>query len=66
MNDKTRRVFNGWLSLSDSERVEFDAAVREFRTAAESTKRELRESIRSKVEKMDTGPVGSPCACCGR
>ena len=66
MNDKARRVFNGWLALSDSERSEFDAATREFRTATESSKRELRESNRNRVEKMDTGPVSGKCACCGR
>ena len=66
MNDKARRVFNGWLALSDSERNEFDAAAREFRTSTESTKREVRESTRNRVEKMDTGPVGGPCVCCGR
>jgi hypothetical protein len=66
MNEKTRRVFNGWLNLTIGERQELEAAIRRYNTSTESEQRQLRESTRSSVMKMDTGPLGTVCSCCGR
>jgi len=67
MNEKTRTVFNGWLNLTVGERQELEAAVRRFNTSTETERRQLRESTRDSVMKMDTGPLGGGgCVCCGR
>jgi hypothetical protein len=63
MNDKTNKVFLGWLNLTIGERQELEAAIRRFNTASESDRRQLRES----VTKLTTGPLGGgSCPCCGR
>ena len=66
MNDKTRRVFNGWLELSATEREEFAKAVREYNAETFTKQRELRESTQDRVMKMQTGPLAPGCPCCGR
>lgn len=65
MNDKTRRVFHGWLELSAAERDEFEKAIREYNAAYPTKQRELRESA-DRVIKMQTGPLTGGCPCCGR
>jgi|HubBroStandDraft_4_1064222.scaffolds.fasta_scaffold417353_1 hypothetical protein len=66
MNNKTNKVFFGWLNLTDGERQELEAAIRRFNSATEPERRQLRES----VTKVITGPLGSGsgsgCPCCGR
>jgi len=64
MNDKTRRVFIGWLNLTVGERQELEADIRRFNTSTESVQRQLRESTGSSVMKMDE-PRTSSSACCG-
>jgi hypothetical protein len=66
MNDKTRRVFNGWLALTVAERDEFDKALKEYNAASSTKQRELRESSHDRVIKMQTGPLSGGCPCCGR
>jgi hypothetical protein len=66
MNDKTRRVVRGWLHLSPEERQEFDAEVQRFQKSGSGEQRNLSESIDAAVNKMQTGPMGGTCACCGR
>jgi len=66
MNNKTERVFNGWLALTPVERAEFDKAVREFNAGSSFKQEEVRKSLREHLNKMQTGPLGSACACCGR
>jgi hypothetical protein len=66
MNEKTQKVFNGWLSLTVDERQEFNKALREYTEKPESGKIEFRESIHKSATKMETGPLGRGCPCCGR
>lgn len=66
MNDKTKRVFNGWLALSATERDEFEKAVREYNASTSTKQKELRETFSDRVQKMQTGPLSQGCACCGR
>ena len=65
MNDKTRLVLNGWFNLEVNDRRELEEAMRRYRTAPES-ERQDREFNERYVQKMMTGPLGNPCACCGR
>lgn len=69
MNNKTNKVFWGWLNLSDGERQELEAAIRRYNVTTDSERRALRESVRDSVTKLVTGPLGSgggACPCCGR
>jgi len=66
MNDKTGKVFNGWLGLTSEERRDFQNAIRDFIDATDSRKTEIRESLRKSATKMETGPLGGRCPCCGR
>jgi hypothetical protein len=65
MNKKTQFVFNGWLELSQAERDEFENAVREYNSGTYQKRVQLTESTRG-VAKMETGPLGRGCPCCGR
>jgi hypothetical protein len=66
MNGNTRRVLNGWLNLTITERLDFMTASREYSESSENGKRAITENTRDAVMKMDTGPLGSTCRCCGR
>jgi len=67
MNEKTNKVFNGWLGLTTDERREFDKAVRDYNNETESGKTTLRESVgKTAGTRMETGPLGRGCPCCGR
>jgi hypothetical protein len=66
MNDKTTRVFNGWLQLTFSEKQEFDAEVRRYQGALDPEKHRMREAYSGHVLRMQTGPLGNTCPCCGR
>jgi len=66
MNDKTAKVFNGWLALTVEERQKFNEALREYTEKPESGKAEFRESVRKSATRMETGPLGKGCPCCGR
>jgi hypothetical protein len=67
MNEKTAKVFNGWAALTTDERQEFDRAVRDYNQQNESGKTKLRESVRKTADaRMETGPLGRGCPCCGR
>ena len=61
MNDKTKRVMIGYLSLSDSERSEFEEELRRYRLRS-FRERELYET----EMRVTSGPVGNVCPCCGR
>ena len=60
------RVLFGYSQLTDSERTEFDNEAQRFRNSLPTARKDLRESFRGAVEKMDLGPVGTGCVCCGR
>jgi hypothetical protein len=66
VNDKTNRVFNGWLTLSEAERVEFRDAMQKYVSGTSEIKKRITEDSRSVITKMQTGPLGGTCACCGR
>lgn len=67
MNEKTNKVFNGWLALTTDERQEFQKAVRDYIEQPESGKMKIRESVsKTAGTRMETGPLGRGCPCCGR
>jgi hypothetical protein len=51
MNEKTTRVFNGWLALTEAERDELDKAVREYKATPIEKRARLRESTRDRATK---------------
>lgn len=61
MNDKTKRVFNGWLALSADERRELQANMKEYLEGTATFQESLRKST-----SISLGPVGGGCPCCGR
>ena len=56
------RVLNGWLSLDDAERDEFQKATELFNNASDSDRRRLRQVVIMVI----TGPLKTNCPCCGR
>ena len=62
----TNQVLLGYAKLTDAERAEFDREAQNFRLAVASKQFDLREGFRANIQKMDTGGVGTGCACCGR
>jgi hypothetical protein len=56
------RVLNGWLSLDDAERDEFQKATELFNNASDSDRRQLRQVVIMVI----TGPLKTKCPCCGR
>lgn len=66
MNEKTTRVFKGWLELTDDERRLLSDAIRQYSEKTSSGKQVLKEEVRASVTKMQTGPLGPTCPCCGR
>ena len=66
MSDSVNRVLNGFLNLSQSERQEFIRKINEFQQGNDFSRRTLRESVNASVTKMQTGPHGGGCECCGR
>ncbi len=66
MDEKVALVLNGFLTLSDPQKQQLIGLLDEFRTGTDFTKRQLRESVSASVTKMQTGPHGGGCPCCGR
>jgi len=66
MNDKTRLVYRGFTELSATERSELVKAVNEFIEADPAKRVAINESLGNTVSKMDLGPMGGTCPCCGR
>ena len=66
MDEKVARVLNGFIALSDAQKEQLIGALNEFRRGNDLVKRQLRESVTASVTKMQTGPHGGGCPCCGR
>jgi hypothetical protein len=62
VNQRTSLVFKGWLALSSDEQRELEAEIRTYRDGSPAKQRDLQESVR----KIDLGPLGRGCPCCGR
>ncbi len=66
MNDRTNLVYKGFTELNLSEREELIKAVNEFINADAQKRTAINESLGNIVSKMDLGPMGGSCPCCGR
>ena len=61
MNERVKRVFNGWLNLTDSEKEELLEEIKKF----QQEDRDEQQIILEKAGVV-TGPIGGRCPCCGR
>ncbi len=59
-------VVRGYLNLNDDQRAEFLDAINEYNRGNVATKDRINRESRNRVTRMDMGPLGSACACCGR
>jgi len=63
MSSKVDKVIRGWLELSEDEKRSFDDFLRKYKEGGYSQKSQLRESV---FHRLQSGPLGSSCPCCGR
>jgi hypothetical protein len=66
LEKEVARVFNGFLSLNQDQKMKFYGMIRDYQSGNEHAIRELRESVNASVTKMQTGPYRETCSCCGR
>ncbi|MGA0588852.1 hypothetical protein ACO2Q2_17285 [Dyella sp. KRB-257] len=66
MDNKVAQVLQGFLQLTDAQKAEFQKELQGFSQGGDYTKRVFRESVNASVTKMQTGPHGGSCPCCGR
>lgn len=67
MNGKTLRIFVGWIELSDTEKAELAAAMREYNQSSQSGRlRILKESIERREKAINMPISHDACPCCGR
>ena len=59
-------VFNGFLNLTDSQKIKFLGIVKDYQSGNHISNESLRESVHDSVTKMQTGPYRETCTCCGR
>lgn len=64
MDVMTARVVRGFLMLSDAQQYDFTRTVNRVINGEATRSYTLNESER--IIKVNTGPVGQICACCGR
>ena len=62
MNNKTRVVFRGWVSLSSEEKRDFSSEMQSYDRRTLEGQREVRKSL----TEVNLGPVQQGCPCCGR
>lgn len=66
IDNDVARVFNGFMSLDQNQRMKFCGMIRDFQSGSDPAIREIRESVNASVTKMQTGPYRETCGCCGR
>lgn len=60
MNEKTKLVFAGWLSLDSNEKNELDIVIRDYLGQSSQKQKEIEGLY------IHAGPIGQPCPCCGK
>ena len=66
MTQRPEIVFNGYLTLTASEKTELINAINEY-VESDSDKKSLTcKTANAHIVKMDIGPMGGSCPCCGR
>lgn len=66
MKVSVARVLNGFLKLNNAEREEFIRELNGFQQGSDVLRKSLTESVTASVTRMQTGPHGDRCECCGR
>jgi hypothetical protein len=66
MDQDVAWVVRGYLNLDTAQRAEFVTKVNEYINGNQATKDRIVKESRSPVIKMDMGPLGGICKCCGR
>ena len=66
MNNRTGRVLQGFIMLSEVERGAFTRELTRYLNANSWQKPQILDEMRKSIPTIDTGPVGAGCPCCGR
>lgn len=66
MDKEVEFVINGFMGLSNFQQKKVIRRINEYQEKRSEDQRRLRENVRRSVTKMQTGPHGPSCPCCGR
>jgi hypothetical protein len=77
MNEKIRLVLSGYIALTTEGRRRFVDEINRFINGTDTQRRQIETDLRADVRKiqqslresggrMETGPLGPGCPCCGR
>lgn len=64
-SEKVKRVLNGYINLTASERTALKALINEVDRGPVSESKVVNESLQKGL-RATLGPTGTGCACCGR
>ena len=65
MTENTRKVFNGWVNLTQDEKNELATLINDYEKATPDEKRRMQ--VNRSVKAVETGPYSTvSCVCCGR
>lgn len=64
-SDKVKRVLNGYINLTSSERTALKALIAEVDRGPNSEKMVINETLQKGL-RATLGPTGTGCTCCGR
>jgi 5-methylcytosine-specific restriction endonuclease McrA len=65
--NRVERVLNGYFKLSEEERRQFESELQRYKATWDFTeKKRIEERTRDTVFRLDLGPLGENCPCCGR
>ncbi len=64
-SEKVKRVLNGYVNLSASERATLKALITEVDKGPITESRVITENLQKGL-RATLGPTGTGCACCGR
>jgi hypothetical protein len=60
------RVLNGYANLTLAQRSDFIDVIKQYNRGNEYTRDSLVKEAYRNVQKMDLGPTGGGCPCCGK
>jgi hypothetical protein len=66
MSTKSELVIHGFLNLSSNEQKEVLDKIREYERSSEETKKSIKSSDDATFSRINLGPIGTACSCCGR
>lgn len=66
MEKRIARVLKGYIELSDNEKAELIRLFASLNSANFSERQTVTKSMNDSLNRIDMGPVGAGCPCCGR